>query len=253
MTLPYAIFASGAVMRVFHPTYREARDHDASDPFATVDILRRKDETEQWSTGAPGLVALSGGIHASDVLPAYDEDAKFYFAPAPFTACGGVLAALDADASPEGLADLARLWLVPGQHGTGVLVLRSGERIELPWRAATLLFGVKPAVLPESLRNTSLYAIDVSELTGASLVAVLSSRLTDTDHFPPNVMETLGAVLERSCRSTRAAAAALARHLRDRMMYEGAAFRLTEDVLRDAVTFAVASAGQQERRDARAA
>lgn len=244
--LPYAIFAAGAVIRLV-----DARRHAAA--MAAVqreggtDILRSPTAaSSRWMQARPAVVALSGGVLQSDVVPAYDEDAKFYVAPAPLVAYGGLLSIFDAASDPEALGELVRLWLVPGRHGSAVLLLRSGERIELPWRAATVLFGATPAALPAPLRDALFYAIDVSELSQASLRQFLLQRLLNAEVFTADVIDRLARGLDREGKATRTAAAGLARYVRDRAEYAGAAFVATPEFVEDAIGFIVASGRLRE-------
>lgn len=238
--LPHAIYAAGAVIRVFDARKHGRISTDDKKVSGDADVLRSHDDVpSQWSRIARPLIRLSGGVHASDVVPAYNEDARFYLAPLPLAAYGGVLAVCDASSDVSALADLARLWLVPGRHGVGILLLRSGERIEVPWHAATVLFGATPVSLPHALHPALVYDVDVAALEGAALVAFLSARLDD-ERFPQTTVTTLASMIEQRD-PTRTAAADAARYLLDRAGYEGVAFRASDDVLEAAVAFASAS------------
>jgi hypothetical protein len=196
-------------------------------------------------------VELAGGIQTGDVFPAYDDEARFYVAPLPFAACHGLLAVMDSDANPPALAELARLWLIPGRYRVGVLVLRSGERIEVPWRAATLLFGPARQVLPPALRPAVSYGVDIAELRGELLATFLAVRLTDAA-FPAHAIGRVVGLMERRELTTRAAGANVAQYLRDRAGYEGAAFSLSESTLERALDVA-ALAGERSGDQLRAA
>ncbi len=246
VTVPYAIYASGAVIRVFDrrihrpiATHREAGEEG--------DVLRTRSAESQWSRIHRPVLALAGGVLASDVLPAYDEDAKFYLAPTPFKACGGILAILDSASNPDALSDLARLWLIPGRHGTGIMLLRSGERIEVPWRACTVIFGASTGALPEELRDSFAYRIDVSELSGASLREFLRRRLHEAQGLPDEAVEPVAAALEH-WDVTRASAALAARYIADRAAYEGDSFRVTDDLAEHAASFGCGAAAKTLRR-----
>jgi hypothetical protein len=251
--LPYAMYAAGAVIRVFDPRrHRRISSADKKTAGSDADVLRSHDDIpSQWSKIARPLIRLSGGVHPSDVVPAYDEDARFYLAPLPLAAYGGVLAVCDAASDAAALADLARLWLVPGRQGAGILLLRSGERIEVPWHAATILFGATPASLPHALHGALVYDVDVAAIEGASLVAFLSARL-DMDRFDENVVAQLAERLTAEGNATRTAAADAARYLLDRAAYEGAAFAANDAVLESAIAFAT-SVGASAQRLRRAA
>lgn len=236
VTLPYALFAAGAVIRLFDPQHhRQAgeRPHDDDD----LDILRSTRDATQWATVARPAVALTGGILASDVVPAYDADARFYVAPAPLTAIGGLLSVTDAAANPRALIDLARLWLIPGRHHTGIVLLRSGERIEVPWRTATALIGAAPEQLPEPARRAIAYAVDVGAISDERLVRFLARRL-DESSFPAHVVGGLASRLQSGRLARRAAAAAACTYLRDRAAYEGDGFTPTDVLLNEAIAFA---------------
>ncbi len=237
VTLPYAMFAAGAVVRMFDPRYHRPTASQSSAGDAD-DILRsHHDAGQQWATVARPAVTLTGGVLPSDVLPAYDDEAKFYLAPIPLAASGGVLCVADCGVNPSALADLARLWLIPGHEGAGIMLLRSGERIEVPWRAATVLFGVTPAILPMASRHAATYGVDISALPGGALVDFVARRLPEPT-FPGETPAIVAGLLERWGLGRRAAAAQPCRYLRDRAAYEGAAFALTPEALRQAVEFA---------------
>ena len=243
VTLPYALFAAGAVIRLFDPQRHrpvEDRPHDDDE----LDVFRSSRDVAQWATVARPVITLTGGVLPSDVLPAYDEDARFYVAPPPLAAIGGLLCVIDAGMNAQSLVDLAQLWLTPGEHGIGVVLLRSGERVEVPWRAATALIGVAAASLPEPVRNAASYAVDVGRLGGQELPRFLARRLL-MPPFPESAVEGLASLLERGEVSTRIAAAAACRYLRDRANYERDAFSPAPAVLEQAVEFAARNPGQR--------
>jgi len=236
VTLPYALFAAGAVIRLFDPQHHHPiEDRQRSD--GDLDILRSSRDATQWATVARPAVALTGGILASDVVPAYDEDARFYVAPSPLTAIGGLLSVTDAASNPRALIDLARLWLIPGRHHTGIVLLRSGERIEVPWRTATALIGVAPDALPEAARRAIIYAVDIGPLAGEALVRFLARRL-DVAAFSARVIDELASRLDGHGLSNRTAAAAACTYLRDRAAYEDDTFAPSDTVLDEALQFA---------------
>ncbi len=236
VTLPYAMFAAGAVIRLFNPQHHHpVEDHPNADD--DLDILRSSRDATQWATVVRPAVALTGGILASDVVPAYDDDARFYVAPSPLTAVGGLLSVTDAAANPRGLVDLARLWLIPGRHHTGIVLLRSGERIEVPWRTATALIGVAVEALPEPARRAIAYAVDIGPIVDERLVRFLARRLDKASLSAP-VIDGLASRLEAGRLSNRTASAAACAYLRDRAAYEGDAFSASDEVLDEAIEFA---------------
>jgi hypothetical protein len=228
--LPYAIFAAGSVIRVFDPQHHRAGEQQRDDKDG-LDILP--------------VVVLAGGVFMADVVPAYDDEAKFYVAPPPFSAWGGVLCVMDSTSNPEALAELARMWLLPGRQQTGIMMLRTGERIELPWRAATVLLNATSDALPAAARDAIAYQVDVSFLPAASLHSFIERRLGAA--FPEGFAAGMAAALEQSGLATRVAATAAAQYLRDRAGYEGAAFASSAEVLNDAVEFAGRYAVPQQR------
>ena len=250
LSLPHAVYAAGSIVRVFDVRYHHIRVTSERDGAAT-DVLRTRQTHTQWATVARPVVMLSGGVHVSDVLPAYDDEARFYVAPMPLSACRGLLAVFDCETNPAGLAELARLWLIPGRHHTGVLMLRSGERIEIPWRAATLLFGDARAALPAALRSAVSYGIDVSELDVGTRPLFLSLRLGHM--LSPEASASLAGLLERRGLTTRIAAGQACQYLHDRAAYQGAAFALDDTTIQRAVDFATAADDGHARNDLRAA
>jgi hypothetical protein len=250
--LPYALFAAGAVIRCFDPTLHHLVDDPSRDD-GGLDILRSSRDATQWTTVIRPSVILTGGILASDVVPAYDEDARFYVQPAPLAAAGGLLSVTDAATNPRALIDLARLWLIPGRHHTGIILLRSGERIEVPWRTGTALIGVAPDRLPEPARGAVTCWIDVGALSDEALPRFLGRRLDDAA-FPGHVPGELASRIASAGLGRRSAAAAACSYLRDRAAYEGAAFSLTDQVLSAAIAFARTNAsGAPTARGLRAA
>jgi DNA-binding MarR family transcriptional regulator len=223
MSLPSALYAAGAVIRVFNPRYhRVARAEPA--PGASVDIMRSHDVPTQWVRIGRPAVVLAGGVQPSDVIPAFDEEARLYVAPLPFCANEGVLVVLDADTNPAGLAALARCWLVSGRYGSGLMLLRSGERIEVPWRASTVLLGASVPALPASLGAAIPCVMNISHLAEESLRRALRSRLADPAVFPDDAIEALAAELERHRMAARAAVARAAYYMANRAAYEGTDF-----------------------------
>jgi len=236
VTLPYALFAAGAVIRLFDPRrHRPVDDRQQDDE--GIDVFRSSRDATQWATVARPAITLTGGVLPSDVVPAYDEDARFYVAPPALAAIGGLLCIIDAGISPASLNDLAQFWLIPGGHGVGVVLLRSGERIELPWRAATALIGVAPLALPEPVRHAVAYAVHAGSL-GDHLMSRFLARRLPMPAFPESLIGDIASRLQRSDRCTRTTAAAACGYLRDRAAYEGAAFVPSPSVLDEAVEFA---------------
>jgi hypothetical protein len=236
ISLPYAIYAAGAVIRMFDRRYHRTNEDADDNGEQALDILRTRASIDPWLAVQQPTVILSGGVQPSDALPAYDEEARFYLAPAPLAAAGGILAVLDADANPNALADLARLWLVPGRYQIGVLLLRSGERIEVPWRATTVLLGATPRTLPAALRPALVYSIKVGELNDTSLHAFLARRFTSAGL--DTAVEPLGAALKQAGVTRRDAAARAARYVLDRAAYERDEFSGNASLLQSAIEFA---------------
>ena len=246
--IPYAIFAAGSVLRMYDARWHQSREKAAGID-DSLDVLRTRSQTaaSQWASIAPPAVILAGGIRRADATAAFDEDARFYVAPPPANAHGGLLAVFDADTSLEGVAALARHWLVPGRHGCGIVTLRTGERIELPWRATTLLLSENPIDVP-GLAAASPYLIDITRLGGDALPRFLARRLTGM----PAAIEPLAATLARSGTATRPAAARAVRYVRERAAFEGRAFAVSDSVLESAVAAAAParSAGPRDLRSA---
>lgn len=230
--LPYAIYAAGAVVRVFDPAYHRPAREPASGG-RPQEVLRRRAEVSQWATIARPIVTLAGGILASDVQPAYDDEARFYVAPKPFAASGGLLAVLDSRNDPQALIDLAKHWLVPGCYGTGIMLLRSGERIEVPWHAATLLF----AECDPALASSAMYRVDIAPLEAGMVEPYVASRL-NPELFNESAAIALARLLEQCGLANRSAAALAARYLNERAAYEGEAFGFRPSVLERAIDFA---------------
>jgi hypothetical protein len=233
VSLPYAIFAGGAVLRLIDPQVHLAVQHEQQ--AESLDVLRSRETQCQWASVRRPYVRLTGCVLPSDVVPAWDDDARFYLAPTPLKASGGLLAISDCDS--ETLAELVRLWLLPGRAGCGVVLLRSGERIEVPWRAATLLLSQGELPLGARLTDAVLYRIDVGELAGDILRAALQRRLLPIG-IDRGICDTLASALESRGLASRTAAALACRYLLDRAAYEGDAFTLTADIAGQAMDFA---------------
>ena len=248
VTFPYALFASGAIVRLFDARYHVQPEQRLVED---DDILRNRETVAQWLSVMPPIVTLAGGIQPIDVAPAFDDAARFYLAPPPFAARGGLLAVLDSDESRRGLAHLARYWLMPGQRQTGVMPLRTGERIEVPWRAATVLLSVNPLSV-EALEDSLAYSLDASALGSEQLVQFLSMRLQPVASISGPTIESIAAILQRASVHTRPAAARAATYLRDRAAYEGDAFSVTPSALEATLSFAASASGVRSRQ-ARAA
>lgn len=233
MRMPYAVYAAGNVIRTL-----DSRVHVRARGVEQSDGARERGSRSPWAAISRPAVVISGAVLSTDILPAYDEDARFYLAPAPFSAFGGVMAFCDAQQSDrEVLRDMARLWLAPGRHGRGVLLLRSGERIEVPWRAATVVMSETEATA--DLLNASVaYVIDAADLRGRPLQAFMTQRLPNGGTFPESLVARLCEMLESAQMSTRVAGAHAARYLRDRHAYVGASFHADDEVLRMAVQHA---------------
>ena len=234
VSLPYAIYAGGTVIRVFDPRHHQL-PHGQNAADDALDILRTPQEDESpWMDVRRPVVTLSGGLLTADVYPAFDEDARFYLAPPPLTAFGGLLAVFDADTHTAELGELARLWLVPGRHGEAVLLLRSGERIDVPWRASTLLFASEGSGVAAAT-GMPTYQINLAPLTDTSLRHMLARRLGALDPTT-TLADQLSTALEADGLTTRRAAAIAARFLDDRAAYQGTAEAIAA-AIPDAVAF----------------
>jgi len=232
--MPYAVYAAGHVIRMLDArVHRQVREGSGE-----LDALRERGNRSPWATIKRPLVIISGGVRATDIVPAFDEDARFYLAPAPLTAFGGVLAFCDArQGDGEVLRELVRLWLSPGRLHCGVLLLRSGERIEIPWHATTLIMS-EAAGAAEALGTTVPYTLDVTRIVGGALAAFLAQRLVHGDAVPEPAVARLADLLTDADLATRPAAAYAARYLRHRSAYEGDAFSASEQSLQAAVQHA---------------
>jgi hypothetical protein len=232
--VPYALYAAGNVIRVLDPRlHRESGRPELPD-----DIARERGSRSQWASVARPAVIISGALLGSDVLPPFDELARFYLAPAPMAAFGGVLALCDVQQSErQVLREFARLWLSPGRQGAGILLLRSGERIEVPWRATTLVMSETPDVA-DLFGGAVEYAVDATDIHGPALQAFLTQRLPDGEVFAEELVSRLAGMLASAELATRSAAAHAARYLRDRRAYESADFAASDAVLHAALQHA---------------
>lgn len=237
--LPHALYAAGAVIRLVDGRHHQARRQDADSE--DENILRTSEE-EQWARIARPIVTVKGGLVASELLPAYDDEARFYIAPAPLAACGGMLAVLHGDISDaDALVALARLWLIPGRSRSGVLCLRSGERVELPWNASTLLLSTAPVAFPVAIADAlGVYTINASVLEPGSLPGFLADRLRVVA-MPDALLQLAVERFEREAVSTRLVAAAFADYVRGRAEFERDDFRPTTDLIEEAIDFARSS------------
>jgi DNA-binding MarR family transcriptional regulator len=234
VSLPYSLFMAGSVMRLFDMRTHAAVEerHESGE----LDILRSRETASQWVRTRRPCVVLAGGVLEADVLPAFDEDARFYLAPTPLKASGGVLAAAACDGSPA-LEHLTRLWLVPGRSGTGIVLLRSGERIEVPWHAAALLMSEAPMSAGRDAPDGVLYYIDVARLASDVLQRWLRERLAPL-RAEGDLLALLSARMEERGLATREAAWRVFGYLSDRAAYEGDRFAITGDIVDQAVGFA---------------
>ena len=245
IALPYALFAAGSVIRVYdarvHRTRVERDDADSE-----TDVLRSHTAESQWLMTPRPLVMLAGGLLPSDVVPAYDEEARFYVAPPPLTASGGVFAVLDTSPGAVGFVDFANLWLTPGRYGSGILLLRSGERVEVPWSAATVLFCTTQSAVREGLATLAPYRLDFSDLADAALVRYVGYRYgqrgIDDAHAP-----ALASLLLACQTTTRASVTHAVDYIAHRAAYEGSGFSLSTGVLQAAVEFAAQQEPPRER------
>jgi hypothetical protein len=234
VAMPYAVYAAGNVVRVFDPRlHREATQAGGEEA-----VMRERGARTQWASIMRPIVVIPGALLSTDVIPPFDDLAKLYLAPAPMVAFGGVLALCDAHQSDPGvLRELARLWLTPGRQGSGMLMLRSGERIEVPWRATALIMSDSIEV-GDALGGAVEYVVDASSITGRAMQAFLTQRLPDAECFAEATISRLTGMLTSAELATRPAGAHAARYLRDRLSYDGAEFRAGDDVLHSAIQHA---------------
>lgn len=233
--LPHAIFAAGAVIRMADPRIHRAVESAQS---SGEGALRSRESFAPWMQIQPPAVTLTGGLIPADVVPPFDADARFYIAPAPMTASGGILTICNgANSDPQALEHLSRYWLVPSAGGVGMLLLRTGERVEVPWGAAVVIFA-SPEELPISFAAAVAYHVDAAPLEAAALRRFLAGRLPANAAFTSAAVDGIARLLERVDLARRQPAAAVARYLRDRSVYEDVAFTLSDDALNGALRFA---------------
>ncbi len=245
IALPYALFTAGSVIRVYDPrVHRTREERDGSD--SETDVLRSHTGESQWLMTPRPLVMLSGGLLPSDVVPAYDEEARFYVAPPPLAASGGVFAVLDTSTASQGFADFASLWLTPGRCGTGIVLLRSGERVEVPWSAATVLFCAAPNALRDGFATLAPYRLDVSGLEQGALGAYVTHRFRQRG-LDEGHAAALASLLMACQASTRVSVTYAADYIAHRAAYEGASFALSTGALQAAVEFAARQEPPRER------
>ena len=246
IALPYALFAAGSVIRVYDPrVHRTREERDGAD--SEIDVLRSHTTESQWLTTPRPLVMLAGGLLQSDVVPAYDEEARFYVAPPPLAASGGVFAVLDTSTASQGFADFASLWLTPGRCGAGIVLLRSGERVEAAVVSGDgAVLRRTPRATRDALSALAPYRVDVSALDGDSLTGYVTHRFRQRG-LDEAQAPALASLLLACQTSSRVSVTHAADYIAHRAGYEGAEFVLTTGVLQAAVEFAARQEPPQER------
>lgn len=234
ITLPYALYASGSIVRVYDPRCHQTSEHDGSVE-QELDILRARAHVSRWAAIRRPLVVVAGGVRVTDSRPAHDADARFYISPPAFAACGGILAILDADSDREGLTALASDWLIPGRYGTGVMTLLTGERIEAPWRASVALMSEEAPALARPGQRALDDTLDISALAGDQLRAFAGLRLSWLRERRPGDIERFVDALGRTRMATRPVAARACAYLAAAARYEGTSFTLDDGIVGRAV------------------
>ena len=137
--VPYALDVGGQIVRVLDPRVHEQvgedapgerRDRNGANPI-NVSAERRRDK--RFAVCRRPVVTVGGELTLDDLELRYSSSGKFYVAPPPVKANGGILVVEDFGRQIVPPRDLLNRWIMPLEGGIDQLTFQSGESIQVPF------------------------------------------------------------------------------------------------------------------------
>ncbi|MEO7193046.1 MAG: ATP-binding protein [Vicinamibacterales bacterium] len=132
--IPYALEVEGAIIRVFDPVNHAQRPAPDDDGTLRLAISPAPLDA-RWAVCARPIVKVGGEMTLESFDLTYDPRLGYYRAPLQLIANGGVLIIDDFGRQRCSPADLLNRWMVPLESSLDYLMLRSGQKFEIPFHA----------------------------------------------------------------------------------------------------------------------
>ncbi len=127
MTIPYAIFEDGQVIKVFDAeTHRVIGSEEAQ--LAVSNHLDKR-----WLRCAPPLVITGGELTLQDLDLSWSDTNRYYEAPLQLKANGGMLLVDDFGRQQISPKDLLNRWIVPLEERLDFLTFQTGKKFAVPF------------------------------------------------------------------------------------------------------------------------
>ncbi len=122
--MPYALTAGGQIIQIYDKLFHQELEKD---PKVRLD--------GRWGLFKRPAVIVGGEMKIESLDLRFDPIAKFYEAPLQLKANGGVFVIDDFGRQQTSPMDLLNRWIMPLENGFDFLRLRTGQTIEIPFRA----------------------------------------------------------------------------------------------------------------------
>lgn len=144
IAIPHAIEVEGQIVRIFDPVLHEELPLD--DVSDSIDAGAKPDR--RWVRCRRPLVTVGGELTLDALDLAYGTSSGYYRAPVQVTANGGVLVIDDFGRQKCSPQELLNRWIGPLETRVDYLVLKSGQRIDLPFQVLVVFAtNIRPSEL----------------------------------------------------------------------------------------------------------
>lgn len=131
--IPYAIEASGSVIKFYDPINHIVAPDDIPMPAGTGLLTGAKRVDQRWLKIRRPAIMVGGELTLEMLELAYDRDGKFYEAPLQMKANGGLFLIDDFGRQQVRPQDLLNRWIVPLEKRLDYLTLQTGVNFEIPF------------------------------------------------------------------------------------------------------------------------
>lgn len=124
--IPYCISVGNTIIRVF--------DSQCHEPVEWEDEATAGKIDRRWQRVRRPMVVAGGEMTIDELDLSYSESTRFYEAPPHVKANGGTFLIDDLGRQRVAPQDLLNRWIIPLEHGFDYLTLRTGQKIQIPFR-----------------------------------------------------------------------------------------------------------------------
>ncbi len=166
MYIPYAVEASGMVIKVFDPVnHKLAPEREVPAQGNNVTIRPRYDN--RWIRVQRPVIMVGGELTLETLDLVWDGAAKFYEAPFQMKANGGMFLIDDFGRQQIRPRDLLNRWVVPLEKRWDYLTLHTGQKIEVPFEVLVIFStNLEPRdLVDEAFLRRIRHKIDIGDPT----------------------------------------------------------------------------------------